>query len=102
MAVPVCVARLGPADPSCTSLRRSNLTQSEQVLREIDENVDNVTQRVLLAELQVPELQKRASRLKTKALELQSNATKLQEANVDGALKLTLEAQQRSQVGDGG
>ena len=82
-------------------IHRSNLTQSEQTLRDIDDSVDNVTQRVLLAELKVPSLRGRADRLRTLARELEENATKLQEANVDGALKLTTEAQKRSRVGAG-
>ena len=60
--------------------------------------MDEVTQRVLLADLKVPVLRGRADRLRLKALELKENATLLQEANVDGALKLTTEAQRRSQV----
>jgi len=79
---------------------RANLTESEQQLQELESEVDDTTQRVLLAEIRVPELRSRSAQLEEKAQQLRDNATKLQEANVDGALSLTREAKRRSELAE--
>ncbi|XP_043223097.1 laminin subunit beta-1-like [Amphibalanus amphitrite] len=79
---------------------RSNLTESERMLAEIGDEVDDVTQRVLLAELKVPGLRGRADSLRAAALALEQNVTLLREADVDGALSLTRDAQRRSEAAE--
>ena len=76
---------------------KTNLTQAGEKLDELDATLDNTTQRVFLAGLALTDLRTKASDLQTAAQSLKSNATRLQEANVEGALNLTREARQRSQ-----
>lgn len=76
---------------------KANLTQAGEGLDGLDASLDNVTQRVFLAGLSLSDLRAKASELQSAAQALKSNATRLQEANVEGALNLTREARQRSQ-----
>ena len=68
---------------------KTNLTQAGEKLDELDATLDNTTQRVFLAGLALTDLRTKASDLQTAAQSLKSNATRLQEANVEGALNLT-------------
>ncbi|XP_066997490.2 laminin subunit beta-1 [Anabrus simplex] len=76
---------------------RSQLNRSSEYLVGVDSLIQNTTQRILFANATLGPLQDRANQLKATAQSLKDNATQLQEANVEGALNLTREAQQRSQ-----
>ncbi len=76
---------------------KTNLTQAGEQLDGLDATLDNTTQRVFLAGLALTDLRTKAADLQAAAQSLKSNATRLQEATVEGALNLTREARQRSQ-----
>lgn len=76
---------------------KTNLTLAGQGMDGLDATVENTTQRVFSVVLALSNLRAKATDLQTAAQSLKDNATKLQEANVEGALNLTREARQRSQ-----
>jgi coxsackievirus/adenovirus receptor len=76
---------------------KTNLTMAGQGMDGLDATVENTTQRVFSVVLALSNLRSKATDLQTAAQSLKNNATKLQEANVEGALNLTREARQRSQ-----
>lgn len=76
---------------------KTNLTLAGQGMDGLDATVENTTQRVFSVVLALANLKAKAGDLQTAAQALKENATKLQEANVEGALNLTREARQRSQ-----
>lgn len=76
---------------------KANLTKAGEGLDGLDASLDNTTQRVFLASLSLSDLRSKAGELQTAAQNLKANATRLQEANVEGALILTREARTRSQ-----
>ncbi|PSN55873.1 Laminin subunit beta-1, partial [Blattella germanica] len=76
---------------------RASVNRSSENLDEVEKQLDNVTQRIYEANIKLTDLRARANNLKFAALGLKDNATKLQEANVEGALNLTREAQRTSQ-----
>ncbi|KAH7975672.1 hypothetical protein HPB52_004057 [Rhipicephalus sanguineus] len=80
---------------------RRNLTESQMQLEEIGDRSGNVTQRSFATNLMLASLHEQAQDLGRKAKELRENTTALQEANVEGALNITREAQRRSQLADG-
>ncbi|KAF4532826.1 hypothetical protein B566_EDAN002677 [Ephemera danica] len=75
---------------------RKKLTESSGDLEGVENKLENTTQRIYLANLAITNLRNKAASLKTTGQSLKENATKLQEANVEGALNLTREAQRRS------
>lgn len=76
---------------------KTNLTLAGQGMDGLDTTVENTSQRVFSVVLSLSNLKAKASDLQIAAQSLKDNATKLQEANVEGALNLTREARQRSQ-----
>jgi laminin, beta 1 len=76
---------------------KANLSASGIELDTLDTSLDNMTQRVFLAELSLTDLKTRAAEIQQHAQSLKDNATRLQEANVEGALNLTRDARQRAQ-----
>ena len=78
-------------------LIKGNLTDATDELDALDANLDNTTQRVFIASLALADLRGRANELHSAAQMLKENATRLQEANVEGALNLTREASLRAQ-----
>ncbi|XP_021926605.1 laminin subunit beta-1 isoform X2 [Zootermopsis nevadensis] len=76
---------------------RANVNKSSEKLDEVENLLDNTASRIYEANLKLTDLRSAASKLKFTALGLKENATKLQEANVEGALNLTREAEKRSQ-----
>ncbi|KAK8784251.1 hypothetical protein V5799_009390 [Amblyomma americanum] len=79
---------------------RRNLTESQMQLEEIGDRSGNVTQRSFAANLMLASLHDRAQALGRDAKALRENTTALQEANVEGALNITREAQKRSQAAE--
>ncbi|EEC18262.1 laminin beta 1 chain, putative [Ixodes scapularis] len=77
---------------------RRNLTESQLKLDEVDQQAQNVTQRTFAANLALSDIHERAQKLGQDAKALRDNTTALQEANVEGALNITREAQKRSQL----
>lgn len=75
-----------------------NLTVAASELQDLEHGVDNTTQRISLATNALADLRLQAEELKNQAGDLKEKATKLQEANVEGALNLTRVAGERSRV----
>ncbi|XP_076033711.1 laminin subunit beta-1 isoform X3 [Oratosquilla oratoria] len=73
-----------------------SLSLSANELQGLELSVDNTTQRISLANTALVDLRLQAEELRNKAGDLKEKATKLQEANVEGALNLTRIAEQRS------
>lgn len=67
---------------------RQNLTITQDHLDAIDHELENTTQRIYDANLALTDLRNRADDLTSDAQALKSNATALQEANVEGKLCL--------------
>ncbi|KAH6921814.1 hypothetical protein HPB50_005331 [Hyalomma asiaticum] len=80
---------------------RRNLTESQMQLEEIGDRSGNVTQRSFATNLMLASLHEQAQELGRDAKALRENTTALQEANVEGALNITREAQKRSQMAEG-
>ncbi|XP_069950644.1 laminin subunit beta-1 isoform X10 [Cherax quadricarinatus] len=74
----------------------ANLTLAATELQGLEEGVDNTTQRISLATNALADLRLQAEELRNQAGDLKEKATKLQEANVEGALNLTRYAGERS------
>lgn len=77
---------------------RQNLTRNGDRVRDLDEEVDNTTQRIYDANQQLASLQTSAQKLQELAKTLQTNATAVQEENVEGALNITINAWRRSRA----
>lgn len=73
-----------------------NLTSAAASLSGLEQGVDNTTQRIELATNALADLRLQAEELRDAAGDLKEKATKLQEANVEGALNLTRTAGERS------
>lgn len=65
---------------------RQNLTLTQDHLDTIDHELDGTTQKIYDANLALADLRKRANDLTRDAQNLRSNATAIQEANVEGML----------------
>ncbi|XP_046984371.1 laminin subunit beta-1 isoform X1 [Schistocerca americana] len=76
---------------------RGTLNHSSHGLDDVEKILQNATQRILLAHEALRDLRVKKDRLNATALGLKENATRLQEANVEGALNLTREAWERSE-----
>ncbi|XP_035224803.1 laminin subunit beta-1-like isoform X2 [Stegodyphus dumicola] len=75
---------------------RQNLTVTQEHLDVVDHELENTTQKILDAKLALTDLRNRADDLTRDAQSLKSNATALQEANVEGAFNITKDAKVRS------
>ena len=73
------------------------MNEADGELETLDATLDNNTQRGFLAALAMADLSSRISEIQSAAQLLKSNATVLQEANVEGALSLTRQARERAQ-----
>lgn len=81
----------------------SNVTSFQNLLNEADkkvkdsnDNLNAVTSKINLRNVSLDGLRLGIDSLKSKTIDLGNNATKLQEANLEGALNLTREAKQRA------
>lgn len=63
---------------------RTDVNRSSENLDEVEKLLDNTSSRIYEANLKLTDLRNAASKLKFTALGLKENATKLQEANVEG------------------
>jgi coxsackievirus/adenovirus receptor len=63
---------------------RTDVNRSSENLDEVEKLLDNTSSRIYEANLKLTDLRSAASKLKFTALGLKENATKLQEANVEG------------------
>lgn len=72
-----------------------NKTEYEK-LNKLDDELDDNKQQVLLNEVKLNELNSSLSELKQQIKELENNGTKLQEANVQGALALIGNAKEKA------
>lgn len=79
------------------SVIKTNMEQADAGLQELDTSLDNSTQRGFLLSLAMADLGSRISEIQMVAEALKANATRLQEADVDGALSLTRQARERAQ-----
>lgn len=76
---------------------RSRLDDSEKNLKATDSSLDKLNEEMSLAAVEISNLEEKSDKIKFLANELKDNATKLQEANVEGALNLTRDAWSRVQ-----
>lgn len=65
-------------------------------LNKLDDELDNNKQEILLKEVKINALNDTLNELKVKIKELENNGTKLQEANVQGALTLINNAKEKA------
>ncbi|XP_054721557.1 laminin subunit beta-1-like [Uloborus diversus] len=79
---------------------RQNLTITQEHLDVIDHELDNTTQKIYDANLALADLRRRADDLTNDAQTLKTNATVLQEANVEGAFNITKKAKIRSDAAE--
>ncbi|KAG1659411.1 Laminin subunit beta-1 [Nymphon striatum] len=77
---------------------RQRLQNSQLQLDDLNSELENTTQRVYDANLLLQDLRIRAELLEEDASKLKENATVLQEADVEGALNITRDAQRRSRA----
>lgn len=75
---------------------QNKLTEAEMKVKDSNGNLNAITQKINLGNVTLEALRSSIDRLKTKTFDLGNNATKLQEANLEGALNLTREAKQRA------
>jgi coxsackievirus/adenovirus receptor len=75
---------------------RTNVNSSSENLDEVEKLLDNTSSRIYEANLKLTDLRSAASKLKFTALGLKENATKLQEANVEGNIYVMTEMYQYS------
>ncbi|XP_063823470.1 laminin subunit beta-1-like [Ostrinia nubilalis] len=73
---------------------QDQLTSVEHKVKDANDNLNDITSKINLGNVTLDGLRNNIQNLKGKTIELGSNATKLQEANLDGALNLTREAKQ--------
>ena len=76
---------------------RAKLDDSEKSLKTTDNALDKLNEEMSLAAVEISNLEEKSDKIKLLANELKDNATKLQEANVEGALNLTRDAWSRVQ-----
>lgn len=74
---------------------RTKLDESEKSLKATDGSLDKLNEEMSLAAVEISNLGEKSEKIKMLANELKDNATKLQEANVEGALNLTRDALSR-------
>lgn len=76
---------------------RDNLEASENSLKNTVNTLDKLNEEMNLATVEISNLKDQSEKIKAMAINLKDNATKLQEANVEGALNLTRDAWSRVQ-----
>lgn len=74
---------------------RTHYNQTLDNIQESEDDLKDVYTRITLANATLDDLRDRSEDIKNKAKILQNNATKLQEANIEGALNLTRDAWNR-------
>lgn len=92
-------ADIGMIEEMIEQLRR-NLTETQKVLTGFETQMDGINKRILAAQLALNDLRRKAQDLQFQADNLKENATKLQEANVEGAFNITRDAQRRSRASE--
>ncbi|KAI8440127.1 hypothetical protein MSG28_001532 [Choristoneura fumiferana] len=75
---------------------QNQLTEADKKVQESNYNLNAITSKINLGNVTLDSLRSGIDHLKAKTLDLSNNATKLQEANLEGALNLTREAKQRA------
>lgn len=75
---------------------KKNITESALVLKEVDNQLENISERVTLADRALKLRKNRTDILHAGAAELKESATRLQEANVQGALNVTQQMAEQS------
>lgn len=72
------------------------LTKAENKIKNSNEHLNDVTTKINLENVTLDSIREETQKLKSRTLDLSNNATKLQEANLEGALNLTREAKLRA------
>ncbi|XP_012252560.2 laminin subunit beta-1-like [Athalia rosae] len=75
----------------------NNIQASQVVLDELDNLQESISQRVNLGDVALKNMKQRTNSLHQEATQLRENATRLQEANVQGALNVTLQMAEQSE-----
>lgn len=75
---------------------REQLASEENKVKDSNENLSDITSKINLGDVSLEGLKSSIDKLKQKTIDLSNNATKLQEANLEGALNLTREAKERA------
>ncbi|XP_045763447.1 laminin subunit beta-1 [Maniola jurtina] len=75
---------------------QDQLSEAEKKVKDSNDNLNAITSKINLGNVTLDALRTSIANLKTKTFDLGNNATKLQEANLEGALNLTREAKQRA------
>lgn len=75
---------------------QDQLNEAGKKVKESNEHLNAITSKINLGNVTLDGLRSSIDNLKSKAYELGNNATKLQEANLEGALNLTREAKERA------
>lgn len=95
----VTEADVGGIEEMIDQLRR-NLTETQNILSGFENHMDGINKRILAANLALSDLRRKSQDLQFQADALRENATKLQEANVEGAFNITRDAQRRSRASE--
>lgn len=90
----ISVKDISDIDDVIANLRRQ-LDDSDKNLKSSDNALDKLYSEINLANVEIENMKEQSDRVKAMAYELKENATKLQEANVEGALNLTRDAWHR-------
>lgn len=90
--------RVKELSSSIADLQKKLSDDAEEKVRKSNDNLNAITSKINLGNVTLDGLRESIEKLKTKTLDLSNNATKLQEANLEGALNLTREAKQRALV----
>ncbi|XP_001607740.1 laminin subunit beta-1 [Nasonia vitripennis] len=77
-----------------------DIDNSATILQDLENQLENVTQRVTLADAQLKRFKNRTDALHEGAAELRENANRLQEANVQGALNVTQQMADQSRLAE--
>lgn len=75
---------------------REQLVIEEQKVKDSNDNLSDITSKINLGDVALDTLRASIEKLKAKTLDLKNNTTRLQEANLEGALNLTREAKLRA------
>ncbi|XP_026326893.1 laminin subunit beta-1 isoform X2 [Hyposmocoma kahamanoa] len=75
---------------------QEQLSKAEQIVKDSTDNLNAITSKISLGNITLDTLRTNIENLKSKTFELGENATKLQEANLEGALNITREAKERA------
>jgi coxsackievirus/adenovirus receptor len=95
----VTAADVGIIEEMIEQLRR-NLTETQNILSGHENHMEGINKRILSANLALSDLRRKSQDLQFQADALRENATKLQEANVEGAFNITKDAQRRSRASE--